>query len=184
MDTLLEKQDVINTVKDHGQFQDHEGDGTGQVIVDVRTPGEFEEVHIPGSRNIPLTDLKRFLPELQEIARNRGLTLICRTQNRAKFAYNELYRHGVKNCHILKGGVTQWIAEGKPVIHGEKGISVEGQVRIAAGTLIIAGIVLGVAGSPWLLVIPAAVGAGLIHAGWTDSCLMGMLLSKLSFNRV
>ncbi len=184
MEKILEKQDCISPGMKHESRFDNVQLAKQQVFIDVRTTGEFEEVHIAGSRNIPLTDLQSFLPELSEIAESHELTLVCRTQNRVKLAYYQLVSEGIGNCRILEGGVTQWIAEGNPVVRGRRGISLEGQVRMAAGTLIVVGILLSVLFSPWLLLVPAAVGAGLIHAGWTDSCLMGMLLSKLSFNRM
>ena len=180
----LEKHDIMIPGDSQSQILRADHLGRGQVIVDVRTPGEFEEVHIPGSRNIPLTDLKKYLPELGEIAKNQELTLVCRTQNRVKLAYDQLVTHGVSNCRILEGGVSEWVAEGKPIVRGRKSISLEGQVRMAAGTFIVIGVLLGVLLSPWLLVIPVAVGVGLIHAGWTDSCPMGMVLGKLPFNRM
>ncbi len=184
METILEKQEITTPGEPRGQLLDDDQRGRAQVIVDVRTPGEFEEVHIPGSRNIPLTDIERYLSELGEIAKDCEVTLVCRTQNRVKLAYDQLVTHGISNCRILEGGVNQWVAEGKPIVRGRKGISLEGQVRMAAGTFIVVGILLGVLLSPWLLVIPSAVGVGLIHAGWTDSCLMGMVLGKLPFNRM
>ncbi|MGB0910998.1 MAG: rhodanese-like domain-containing protein [Nitrospirales bacterium] len=184
METTLEKQDLTPpNMKQEPRFADVQ-QGKEQMFIDVRTPGEFEEAHIPGSRNIPLTDFQSFLPELIEVAKIHELTLVCRTQNRVKLAYGQLMNEGVRNCRILEGGVTRWIAEGKPITWGRKGISLEGQVRMAAGTLTVIGVLLGVIVSPWLLVVPAAVGAGLIHAGWTNSCLMGMWLGKLPFNRI
>ena len=181
METLLDKDDTTENVD---QFARGFGeDAVSELIIDVRTPGEFLKVHIAGSRNVPLTDLETFLPELREISRHRQLTLVCRTQNRVKLAYNEFVIHGITNVGILEGGITKWVADGKPVIRGLEGISLQGQVRIAAGTMIVVGTALGAFVSPWLLMIPAAVGGGLIHAGWTDSCLMGMLLSKFPFNQ-
>ncbi|GJL54977.1 MAG: sulfurtransferase [Nitrospirales bacterium] len=157
---------------------------TNQLIIDVRTPGEFEEVHIPGSMNIPLTDLESSLPELRERVKNyEELILVCRTQNRVELAHNQLVAHGIRHARILEGGVTQWVADGKPVIRGKQGMSLERQVRLAAGMMIVVGIISGVLISPWFLLLPAAAGIGLMHAGWTDSCLMGMLLTFLPYNR-
>jgi len=156
---------------------------TEHIIIDVRTPGEFDEVHIPGSKNIPLTDLESSLSELEETAKDYELVLVCRTQNRVKLAYDQLLRHGITHCRTLEGGVTQWIADGKPVVRGKPGVSLERQVRLSAGIMIVIGVVLGVLVSPWFLLLPAAAGIGLIHAGWTDSCLMGMILANMPFNR-
>jgi len=158
--------------------------GATPLLVDVRTPAEFEEVHIPESRNIPLPDLHKFVEELKVLSQERPLTLICRTQNRVNIAYEYLTNHGVGHCQILKGGITGWVNSGKPVIRGRKGISLEGQVRAIAGSLIVLGVGLAISLNVWFLIIPTLVGIGLIHAGLTDSCLMGMLLSKLPMNRI
>jgi rhodanese-related sulfurtransferase len=153
------------------------------VFVDVRTPIEFEEVHIPDSKNIPLADLPRFLPELREMAKNQTLVFLCRTTNRVQIAYDYLVRNGITNARIFEGGITKWIENGKVVVRGRKGYSLERQTRLIAGILVIAGVGLGITLSPWFLLIPAAAGAGLFHAGLTDSCLMGIMLGKLPFNR-
>ena len=63
-------------------------------------------------------------------------------------------------------------------------MSLERQVRIAAGAMASAGGVLALAISPWFALVPAFVGAGLVYAGITDRCGMAMLLGKLPFNRV
>ena len=160
------------------------GQTTPSVLyIDVRTPSEFDEVHIPESRNIPLADLPKFVPDLREAAKSQTLVLLCRTQNRVQMAHDHLLRNGITNCRMLEGGITQWIAEGKVVIRGRKGYSLERQTRLIAGLLVMVGVGLGVVLSPWFLLIPTAAGAGLFHAGLTDSCLMGMMLGKLPFNR-
>ncbi len=153
------------------------------LFIDVRTPSEFEEVHIPDSKNIPLADLPKFLPELRERAKSQKLVLLCRTQNRVQMAYDHLVKNGITNCRMLDGGITKWIADGNEVIRGRKGFSLERQTRLIAGFLVLVGVGLGVTLSPWFLLIPAAAGAGLFHAGLTDSCLMGIMLGMLPFNR-
>ena len=153
------------------------------LFIDVRTPSEFGEVHIPGSRNIPLADLPKFLPELQETARRQMLILLCRTQNRVQLAHDHLMKNGVTHCRILEGGITKWIADGNTVIRGRKGYSLERQTRLIAGLLVLVGVGFGVTVSPWFLLVPAMAGAGLFHAGLTDSCLMGIMLGRLPFNR-
>ncbi len=158
--------------------------GTTPALIDVRTPKEFEEVHIPEARNIPLADLHQFLEELKGLSQERPFTLMCRTHNRAKIAHEYLTSHGVNNCQILEGGITGWVKSGKPVIRGRKGISLEGQVRAIAGSLVVLGVGLGIGVNVWFLLLPVLVGVGLIHAGLTDSCLMGMLLSRLPMNRI
>ena len=168
-----------------GNELDTQGPQIGRsLIIDVRTPSEFEEVHIPDSRNIPLADLQRFLPELQQVATDHSVTLVCRTQNRVKIARDQLVNSGITNCQVLEGGLTAWMAAGNPVIRGRHGYSLERQTRLTAGFMVMVGVALGVTMSPWFLLIPAGAGAGLFHAGLTDSCLMGIMLGKLPLNRV
>ena len=154
------------------------------LYIDVRTPQEFEGMHISGARNIPLPDLHRFVTELKTLSREHRIMLICRTQNRVKIAYEYLINQGITNCGILEGGITAWVNQGKPVVRGKQRISLEGQVRAIAGVLILAGVGLGLTVHTGFLLLPTLVGVGLIHAGLTDSCLMGMLLSKLPYNRI
>jgi len=154
------------------------------LYIDVRTPQEFEGLHISGARNIPLADLHKYVEELKTLSRERPIKLVCRTQNRVKIAYEYLTNNGLTNCEILIGGITAWVDQGKPVIKGQQRISLEGQVRAIAGGLILLGVVLGFTVHSGFFFLPAIVGAGLLHAGLTDSCLMGMLLSKLPMNRI
>lgn len=154
------------------------------LYIDVRTPQEFEGVHISGARNIPLPDLHTYVDELKTLSQERPIMLVCRTQNRVKIAYEYLTNNGLTNCEILEGGITAWVEQDKPVIKGQQRISLEGQVRAIAGGLILIGVALGFTVHSGFFFLPAIVGAGLLHAGLTDSCLMGMLLSKLPMNRI
>ena len=182
--TLSTEKDMIYPwVQGEGLLTQEQGTG-GQLLVDVRTPSEFGEAHIPGSQNIPLADLHKFLPELKESSKDKAVVLVCRTQNRVKIAYDHLVNSGITNCRILEGGITTWMAAGNPVNRGSKGFSLERQVRLIVGALVVLGVGLGVSVNLWFLIIPAFVGAGLFHAGATDSCLMGTILAKLPFNRI
>ena len=154
------------------------------LYIDVRTPQEFEGVHISGARNIPLPDLHTYVDELKTLSHQRPIILVCRTQNRVKIAYEYLTNNGLTNCEILEGGITTWVDQGKPVVRGQQRISLEGQVRAIAGGLILIGLALGFTVHSGFFLLPAIVGAGLLHAGLTDSCLMGMLLSRLPMNRL
>ena len=62
-------------------------------------------------------------------------------------------------------------------------MSLERQVRIAAGTLVVLGTVLGLTVHPGFIGLSAFVGAGLIFAGVTDTCGMGLLLARMPWNR-
>ena len=182
MTTTVLDQQSLSEVSDptaNSTHPDH-----NPLYVDVRTPQEFETVHIPEARNIPLPDLHKFLDELKTLSQERTIMLVCRTQNRVKIAYEYLTNNGLTNCEILDGGITTWVAQGKPLMKGQQRISLEGQVRAIAGGVILLGVALGFTIHSGFLFLPAIVGAGLLHAGLTDSCLMGMLLSKLPMNRI
>jgi hypothetical protein len=72
---------------------------------------------------------------------------------------------------------------GLPVNRGPQAISLERQVRIVAGSLVVLGTGLGALVSSWFLVLSGFVGMGLVFAGITDSCAMGMLLARMPWNR-
>jgi rhodanese-related sulfurtransferase len=182
MSTVLQDQEQ-KAEKTNGK-QELSNPSEDYLYIDVRTPQEFEGVHISGSRNIPLPDLHTYVDELKTLSQAHSIMLVCRTQNRVKIAYEYLTNNGLTNCEILEGGITAWVDQGKPVIKGQQRISLEGQVRAIAGGLILIGIGLGFTVHSGFFLLPAIVGAGLIHAGLTDSCLMGMLLSKLPLNRI
>ena len=179
--TLLDQDHKAEKTQGNQKFERTSKD---PVYIDVRTPQEFESVHISGARNIPLPDIHKYVDELKTLSQERPILLVCRTQNRVKIAYEYLTNNGLTNCEILDGGITAWLAQGKPVIKGQQRISLEGQVRAIAGGLILIGVALGFMVHSGFFVLPAIVGAGLLHAGLTDSCLMGMLLSKLPMNRI
>lgn len=151
--------------------------------IDVRTPAEFREIHIPGSRNVPLGDLDRFLPELKANAGGKHIGLVCASGKRASLAFEQLAKAGIDNCWVLEGGVTAWAGSGGEVNRGRKAISLERQVRIVAGSSIVLGSVLGAFVHPWFFALSAFFGAGLVYSGVTDTCGMAFLLAKLPFNR-
>ena len=88
------------------------------------------------------------------------------------------------NVVNVEGGTQAWVQAALPVVRGEKVISLERQVRIAAGLLVLIGAILSYFAHPYWLALPAIVGAGLTIAGITDSCGMGMLLAKMPWNQV
>lgn len=153
------------------------------LCLDVRTPAEYGELHIPGSINVPLADLDTYMPQIKQLAQGKHVGLVCRSGGRAKVAFEKLHAAGIEECWVLEGGVTRWDEGGHPVRRGRKAISVERQVRIAAGFLVAAGTALGVFVDPLFLGIPAFVGCGLMFAGITDTCAMGLMLAKMPWNR-
>lgn len=153
----------------------------GALLLDVRTPAEYEDSHIEGAVLHPLSDLDP--GRVKELASSHAhCFLICRSGGRARQAYEALSKAGLNNLKVLEGGMTAWEATGNPTVRGKKIISLERQVRIAAGALVVAGVLLGYAASPLFFALSGFVGAGLIFAGVTDTCGLGMVIAKMPWN--
>ncbi len=159
---------------------------SGQIdLLDVRTPVEYREVHVDSARNVPLDQLD---PAAVMQARNGSqaepLYLICRSGSRGRQACEKFLAAGFTNVVNVEGGTLAALEAGLPVVRGKKAISLERQVRIAAGSLVLLGVLLGWLVHPVFLGLSAFVGAGLIFAGVTDTCGMGMLLARMPWNQV
>ena len=153
------------------------------LLIDVRTPAEFEEVHASAAKNISLDLLNQeTIERLKQTESNQSVYVICQGGTRAKKAYQELAKAGLEVCHV-DGGTTAWVDQGLPIIRGKKSLSLERQVRIAAGSLVIAGAFLALFIHPIWIWLSGFVGAGLVFAGVTDNCGMGMLLAKMPWNQ-
>ena len=151
-------------------------------LLDVRTPAEYQTAHIPGAYNVPLDTLGEHAAEIRSVT-DVPIVLICQSGQRARKADGELRALGMSNLHLLDGGVNGWTAAGLDVVRGAARMSLERQVRVAAGALAAAGAVLALLVNPLFAVVPAFVGSGLVFAGLTDTCAMGMLLARLPYNR-
>ena len=156
-----------------------------QNLIDVRTPVEFAEVHVESAKNIPLNDLKPDeVYETYKLSLEKPIYILCRSGQRATRAAEQLVKGGFPNSIVVEGGTQAWIEAGLPVKkQAVKAISLERQVRIGAGTLVLTGIILGWFVHPAFLGLSAFVGAGLIFAGITDWCGMGLLLAKAPWNQ-
>ncbi len=154
-------------------------------LIDVRTPAEFREVHAVPARNVPLD---RFddaaISALQASSGESKVYVICKGGNRSQIAYRKLTDAGLDNVVNVEGGTHAWVAAGLPVERGAAVMSLERQVRIAAGCIVLFGAVLALTVHPYFAGISAFVGAGLMFAGITDTCAMGMLIAKMPWNQV
>jgi rhodanese-related sulfurtransferase len=150
-------------------------------VLDVRTPGEFETVHMPGAYNVPLDLLREHRDEILSHL-DQDVVLVCRSGQRAAQAEETLRAAGLTNVHILDGGITAWEAEGFAVNRGAQRWDLERQVRLVAGLIVALSIVVGIVvpGAQW---VAFAIGAGLTFAALTNTCAMGMLLARLPYNR-
>lgn len=159
-------------------------DGTKIELIDVRTPAEFEEVHLTTARNVPLDRLDiSAVMQARKGTASEPLYLICRSGSRGQQACEKFQKAGFSNVVNVEGGTMACVDAGLPVVRGKKTISLERQVRIAAGSLVLLGTVLGWFIHPGFIGLSAFVGAGLIFAGITDTCAMGMILARMPWNR-
>ncbi|MCB5163859.1 rhodanese-like domain-containing protein [Streptomyces bambusae] len=156
-------------------------DGRAPRLLDVRTPGEFRTVHIPGAYNVPLDTLREHRGELLAHL-DEDVVLVCRSGARASQAEQALAEAGLPNLRVLDGGMMAWEAVGAPVNRGEARWELERQVRLIAGSIVLVTGVVGVF-VPGVHLIGAAIGAGLTFAALSNTCAMGMMLSKLPYNR-
>lgn len=147
-------------------------------LLDVRTGAEFESEHIAGSVLMPLGQLR------PEEVKGSPWVVVCLGGIRAAKACAELEAGGCENLRVLDGGLTAWKSAGNATVKGEREvIPIERQGRIVAGSLVLTGVILSVAvAQPWIW-LSAFAGAGLVFAGLTGACPMGILLLRAPWNR-
>jgi rhodanese-related sulfurtransferase len=154
-------------------------------VIDVRTPLEFDEVHVTEAVNIPLDRLApERLVQNGELPEDEPIYILCHSGQRAAKAADRFIAAGYSNVVVVEGGTQAWIEANLPVTRGErKAISLERQVRIAAGSLVFAGVMLGWFVHPGFFGLSGFVGAGLVFAGISDWCGMGLLIAKAPWNQ-
>ena len=159
-------------------------DGKKIDLIDVRTPVEFREVHVKIARNVPLDQLDAAaLMQARNGSATGPLYVICRSGSRGQQACEKFLKAGFSNVVNIEGGTLACVETGLPVVRGKKAISLERQVRIAAGSLVLLGAALSFV-HPAFIGLSAFVGAGLVFAGITDTCGMGMILARMPWNQV
>jgi rhodanese-related sulfurtransferase len=175
---------VSITVIMPAKFAELCNDGKTVELIDVRTPVEYQEVHVEVARNVPLDQLEpAALMHARNGSANEPLYVICRSGGRGKQACEKFLNAGFTNVVNIEGGTMACVEAGLPVVRGKKVISLERQVRIAAGSLVLLGAILGWFVHPAFIGLSAFVGAGLLFAGITDTCGMGMILSRMPWNK-
>lgn len=153
-------------------------------VVDVRTPGEFAAGHITGSYNVPLPTLAEHQSELQQPGVG-PVVLVCKSGRRATAGQTALRTAGLVEVHVLDGGMDAWQAAALPIAKIETaGVpwTLERQVRLVAGSIVLVSIVLSVVW-PSFRFVAGAIGLGLVVAAVTNTCTMGALLARLPYNR-
>ena len=167
------------------EFENLSKSGQHVELIDVRSPAEYRECHAAPARNVPLDSLDpHAIMESRNSSRETPLYIICQSGNRSQKACEMFDTMGHTPTVNIEGGTRAWQEAGLPVVCGKKILSLERQVRIATGTLVLIGAMLGWIIHPAFFGITAFVGAGLVFAGITDSCAMGTMLAKMSWNQI
>ncbi len=149
------------------------------VVVDVREPDEHAREHIEGTTLMPLS---RFDPA----ALPEGATVVfhCRSGTRSQEAAQKALAAGCAGVCYLAGGISAWRQAGLPIVENHRApISIMRQVQITAGSLVVAGTLLGAFVDPWWLVLSGFVGAGLTFAGVSGTCGLALVLGKMPWNK-
>ena len=148
-------------------------------LIDVRNPSEFAAAHIPGAINIPMDQIESRLSDLHD----DEVVLVCQSGKRASMTCEMIQQHHPK-LRVLDGGTSGWQEAQRPVVSStQTRWSLDRQVRLGAGLLILIGMALGFLVNPAWFGLAAFVGAGLTFAGLTDVCGMAFVLAKLPWNK-
>lgn len=149
----------------------------GAVLIDIRDPDEHARQHIPGARNLPVH-------ELDALDQSDAVIFHCRSGMRTDAHGARLARTGACEAYVLEGGLEAWRKAGLPIAADAKApLEIMRQVQIAAGLLVLSGVVLGFAVAPGFFALSAFVGAGLTFAGVSGWCGMAKLLAMMPWNR-
>jgi rhodanese-related sulfurtransferase len=160
-------------------------------VVDVRTPAEYASGHLPGALNVPLDRLGRAVPALQEAAGRGEVLIVCQSGGRSAAARAQLSASGVPTLD-LAGGTSDWAARGHELVRPAGGPAggpakpvwaMERQVRLAAGSLVLTGLALGLLLHPAWQLLSAGIAGGLVFSALTNTCGMAVVLGKLPYNR-
>ena len=120
----------------------------------MRTPAEFVVGHLDGSHNVPLDQLGAFATQFQSV--DAPIVLVCRSGVRAASAQAILQQAGVRDLHVLEGGVLAWRAARHPVRQAA-GATTALLRRLAGMAAIISALVIGL-GQPILALVLGVVG--------------------------
>ncbi|UVE19097.1 rhodanese-like domain-containing protein [Pseudomonas sp. LS44] len=160
--------------------------GRVRFLIDVRSPAEFRAQHVTDARNVPLDQLNpaQLAAQLKGEGLQRGdeLYLLCQKGQRARQAAERL-QHVLPGVQVIDGGTDACLACGLPGNSAGSGvISLQRQVQIGAGSLVLLGVILGTWLHPGWYGLAAFVGAGLTFAGLSNTCGMALLLARMPWN--
>jgi rhodanese-related sulfurtransferase len=149
------------------------------VLIDIREPDEFARSHVPGARSVPLSTW-----ESARLPAGIETIFTCRSGMRTAGACDRLAAKVEGAAYVLEGGTDAWGKAGLPLaVDAKAPMEIMRQVQITAGSLVLAGVILGFLVTPAFFGLAAFVGAGLTFAGATGFCGMARLLMLAPWNR-
>ena len=156
-------------------------------LIDVRTPAEFRAGHAVGARLVPLDELdpQDLTTNLQQSGAGdeKPLYITCQAGFRAQQAAERLRSAGYRKLVLIEGGTEAWQKAGLPMERSENAISLERQVQIAIGILLVLKVFFGFTIHELFFAMIPLIGVGLIFAGATRWCGMARLVRMLPWNR-
>ena len=155
-------------------------------LIDVRTPAEFEAVHVPGARLLPLDtlDCAAVLSERDKTNNSSPIYILCHSGVRAKRAAEKFAAVGFDKGVVVEGGTQAWADAGLPVTRGERSVlPLDRQLQLTIGTMVVAGVLLSVFQNPAWVWLSAFAGCGLMFAGLSGICPMRSLIAKMPWNQ-
>jgi rhodanese-related sulfurtransferase len=160
----------------------------GIEVIDVRTPGEYRSGHIKGARLLPLDELRpEKLPLVHSDGESRdseqNVYITCQSGYRAAQAAERLAIAGYRAVKVVEGGTQAWEKAGLPIKRCGSVISIERQVQITVGSLIVLKVFFGFTVHELFFALAALIGSGLIVAGITRWCGMAQLIAGMPWNR-
>ena len=156
-------------------------------VLDVRSAAEYRAGHIPGAQLIPIyrlsADTLAHAFKRPSLGHEETLYITCHAGPRALQAAERLQQAGFHNLSLIEGGTRRWEQLGLPVERSGRALSLERQVQIAIGSLLVLKVFLGFSVHELFFVLTAMIGIGLIVAGTTRWCGMARLISRMPWNR-
>ena len=149
----------------------------GAVLIDIRNPDEYARGHIPCARNLPLTRIERVegAPEV---------IFHCKSGTRTAANADALAQSTDAPVYLMDGGFDAWRKAGLECnLDRKQPLEIMRQMQIAAGSLILAGVLLGWLVAPVWFGLAGIVGGGLLVAGTTGWCGMAKVLALMPWNR-
>ena len=171
---------MVREISPAEAYEQLSADPAQTVLLDVRSPAEFDSVRAKPAVLLSLPELSS--SDLSSF-QGKKVLCICKAGGRSRQAADLLLQKGLNNVSSVAGGTDAWVQQNLPFLRGEsKVISMERQVRIAAGSLVALGTVLGLVASSKFFALPLFVGMGLVYSGISDTCGMAVVLSRMPWN--